>query len=114
MHADEVEVVGGAGFDCLVEKTGADARADFDARVDLLGRVISRHHDVGVVLDLVRPLPAFVKAAVKFVPDLPVLDVLLIAADGDAHVISPYCMSLIGPLRVPPSARPRGEVTPDA
>jgi hypothetical protein len=89
MHADVVEVIGRPGLDRRIQETNIEighAEADLDARVDLLGGVIRRHCQVGVVLGLVL---AFVETAVEFVPDFPVFDVLLVATHDGADVVAP-------------------------
>ncbi len=116
MDAEVVEVIGGAGLDHRIEKTHVeigDAHADLDGGVDLLDGVVRFHYQVGVVLHPVRPLPSFVEAAVELVPNLPVLDVLLVARHRGADVIAPVLHVLDRALARPAvGRRPGGEVTP--
>ena len=114
MDADEVEVVGGAGLDHRVQEAHVevgDAQADLRVGIDLLGRVVRRHHQLGVVLHLVLRVA---EAAVELVPDLPVLDVVLVAPHRAADVVAPVLDVLDRELARPAVGRgPGGEVAED-
>ncbi len=111
VDGQDVHLVKAAEFEDFLDKVeiraGSAAADDFRLGVGLLHRVVGGLQEIGVLLD--RPTP---EEYVGLVPDLPVLDAILVTADHRADVVAVVSDALLS-VRLRPAC-PVAEQSEDA